>query len=59
MDDPKKRGKQDRDRINVNEPHERKYWTDKLGCSEEELTATVDRVGPMAADVERELRRRT
>lgn len=37
MDDLKKRGAQDRARINVNEEHEVRYWTDTLGISEQRL----------------------
>jgi hypothetical protein len=56
-DDLSKRGKQDRDRINVNEPHELRHWAHKFGCTEEELRDAVKRAGPIAADVEREIRR--
>jgi hypothetical protein len=55
MDDLSKRGQGDRSRVNVNEPHEVRYWTEKFGCTEEELRAAVARVGVMAADVERTL----
>jgi hypothetical protein len=47
------RGKQDRERINVSEDHELRYWSTKFGCTKEELVAVVKRVGPMAKDVER------
>lgn len=56
-DDLSKHGKQDRDRINVNEPHELRHWSKKFGCTEDELRDAVKRAGPMAADVEREIRR--
>jgi hypothetical protein len=55
MDDLSRRGQGDRSRVNINEPHEVRYWTEKFGCSEEELRAVVGRVGPMAVDVERAL----
>ena len=54
-DDLGNRGKQDRDRINVNEPHEVTYWTKALGCSEEQLRAAVKSAGVMAADVRAKL----
>jgi hypothetical protein len=40
-DDLKDRGQRDRDRINVNEDYEVRYWSDKFGVSAEELKATV------------------
>jgi hypothetical protein len=55
-DDLNKRGPADRARVNVNEAHEARYWASKWGVSEEELRAAVERVGPMADDVERALR---
>jgi len=56
-DDTTKRGKQDRDRINIQEPHEVEYWTNRLGVSEDELRDAVERVGPMVEDVQREIKR--
>jgi hypothetical protein len=50
-DDLNNRGAQDRARINVNEEHERRYWTETLGISEEKLRETVARVGVSAAKV--------
>jgi len=54
-DDLNNRGGQDRLRINVNEPHEVRYWTQKFGCSEQVLRDAVANVGVMAAQVEAEL----
>jgi hypothetical protein len=54
-DDPSKRGKQDRDRINVSEDHELRYWTQKFGVSQDELKSAVQKVGPMAKDVQQHL----
>ena len=51
------RGTQDRVRINMNQEHEVKYWTDKFDVSREELQRAVDKVGPMVDAVERQLRR--
>ena len=55
-DDPSKRGPEDRSRINVNEPHEVRYWTEKFSCSNAELRAAVAKVGVLAEDVGKELK---
>ena len=57
-DDPGNRGQQDRQRINVNQEHEVRYWTEKLGCSADELRKIVAEVGPMAEAVEQRARGR-
>ncbi|CUJ69847.1 Protein of uncharacterised function (DUF3606) [Achromobacter sp. 2789STDY5608633] len=44
-DDLTQRGPQDRTRINVNEPHELRYWTKALGVTEEQLKQAVNQVG--------------
>lgn len=54
-DDLKNRGLQDRIRINMNEEHEVRYWTQELGVSREELARAVHSVGVMAADVRKRL----
>ncbi|MEJ2816374.1 DUF3606 domain-containing protein [Caulobacter sp. CCG-8] len=51
------RGTQDRARVNVNEPHEVRYWTEKFGVSEEDLVQAVTVVGVSAAEVERYLKK--
>ncbi len=56
-DDLSKRGPQDRSRINVNEPHELRYWTQELGISEAELRDAVKAVGPSATAVREHLRK--
>lgn len=56
-DDLSKRGPQDRSRINVNEPHELRYWTQELGVSESELRDAVKAVGPSATAVREHLRK--
>lgn len=40
-DDPNYRGPVDRERINVNQPHEVRWWCKELGCTESELRAAV------------------
>jgi hypothetical protein len=54
-DDPKKTGRQDDERINVNQSHELKYWKDKFGVTEDALKKAVQKVGPMDKDVKKEL----
>jgi hypothetical protein len=41
----------DASRINVNESHEVRYWTQALGCSAEELRDAVSKVGTSAQAV--------
>lgn len=47
---------QDKDRINVNEPWEVRYWTQKFGVSETQLKQAVDAVGPMMDKVKKYLK---
>ncbi len=56
-DDKAKVGKSDRDRINVGEDYELRDWSERLGVSPDRLKAAVHKVGPMVADVRRELER--
>ena len=56
-DDKNNRGPADRDRINVHEDYELRYWSGKFGCTHDELKAAVKNVGVMARDVEAELKR--
>jgi hypothetical protein len=57
-DNDSARGQQDRLRININQEHEVRYWTEHLGISEDELRRAVESVGPMAEDVRRRLLRK-
>jgi len=50
-DDKNRKGPEDPDRINVNQPHEVLYWTDKLSINEATLRLAVDKVGVMVVDV--------
>lgn len=50
-DDLSKRGQQDRNRINVHEEHEVRYWTQELGVSRDRLEQLVKQVGPSAQAV--------
>lgn len=56
-DDLNKRGQQDRIRINVNEEHEVRYWTQEFGVTREELERAVKAVGVMVEDVRRHLKK--
>jgi hypothetical protein len=50
-DDTTKRDYRDRDRINVHEDYELRYWTKEFGVTPEKLKQTVEKVGVMAKDV--------
>ncbi|ELC7320656.1 DUF3606 domain-containing protein [Stenotrophomonas maltophilia] len=54
-DDKKNTGRPDRDRINVDEDYELRYWTTTLGVSAEELRAAVAAVGPTTVAVRKHL----
>jgi hypothetical protein len=56
-DDTSKRGPADRQRVNVDEDYEVRYWTRKWNVSEERLREAVAAAGVMADDVEAWLRR--
>jgi hypothetical protein len=58
-DNPATRGEPDRSRINVNQEHEVRYWSQKLGISADELKQIVGEVGPMADAVEQRARGRS
>lgn len=50
-DDLSRRQPEDPKKINVNQAHEVRYWTEKLGVSEARLRLAVSKVGVMVADV--------
>jgi hypothetical protein len=54
-DDTTKRDYRDRDRINVHEDYELRYWTKELGVTPEKLKQTVEKMGVMVADVRKAL----
>ena len=54
-DDRNKVGSPDRDRINLSEDYEVRYWTGALGVSEEKLREAVEAVGSGADAVRRHL----
>jgi hypothetical protein len=58
MDDKKKTGSPDRDRINVNEDYELQDWSKQFGVSTDKLKAAVKAVGTQAKDVEAYLKKK-
>jgi len=54
-DDTSIRGAGDRTKVNVNQRHELQYWSKELGCTEDELRAAVEAVGPSADKVREHL----
>ena len=54
-DDLGNRGSQDRSRINVNEQHELRYWTQALGVTEAKLRSAVAAAGTGVAAVKKYL----
>jgi hypothetical protein len=50
-DDLKQTAKPDDAKINVDQEHEVKYWSNRFGVSREELTRAINQVGPMARRV--------
>ena len=57
-DNLQNRAGSDRNRINVNQDYELRYWSQKFGVSADELREAVNEVGPMAEAVEQRLRGR-
>lgn len=56
-DDLRKRGGQDRTRIDVNQDYELRDWAKKFGVTPQQLKEAVKAVGDRAADVEKHLNR--
>jgi hypothetical protein len=50
-DDLSKRGPEDASKVNVNEPHEVRYWTQVLGVSEAKLRSAVAAAGTATRDI--------
>jgi hypothetical protein len=55
-DQKKRRGPADGSRVNIHEPYELRYWTEKFCCSAEQLKAAVAAAGSSVADVRERLR---
>ena len=47
-DNLQNRGPQDRDRVNISQDHERRYWSGEFGVTEYQLREAVLRVGSSA-----------
>ena len=56
-DDLKQTGRQDDQRINLDQDHEVNYWSKELGVSREELRRAVEQAGPMVKNVRLHLNR--
>jgi hypothetical protein len=54
-DNKAKKGKPDRDRINVREDYELRYWAEKFVVTGDKLKEAVRKVGSMAKDVAKHL----
>ena len=55
-DNKRKTRPQDSGRVNVNEAHELRYWTEALGVTKERLIETVRDVGTSATAVKNALK---
>ncbi|WP_306602506.1 DUF3606 domain-containing protein [Azonexus sp.] len=55
-DNLKIKGPQDPHTINLNQPHEVDYWTEKLGVTEQQLRNAVGAVGNSVQKVEDHLK---
>jgi hypothetical protein len=56
-DEKSMRGPQDRNRINLSEDYEVRYWSEKFGVTPQRLRAAVEKVGNSPKAVEQELKR--
>jgi hypothetical protein len=56
-DDLKQTGRQDDQRINLDQDHEVNYWSKELGVSRDELRRAVEQAGPMVKAVRQHLNR--
>ncbi len=56
-DDKSKIRPQDSNKVNVHEPYEVQYWTQKFGCTKAQLEAAVKAVGVSASAVEKYLKK--
>ena len=55
-DDTSIRSAQDRDFVSMEQDHEVRYWTERLGVSREELERAVAAVGNSVSAIERRLK---
>ena len=57
-DNKTKTAPHDAERVNAHEDYEVAYWSKRFATTPEELKAAVKKVGVMAEDVEKELKRK-
>jgi hypothetical protein len=55
-DNKTKTAPQDSRKVNLSENYEVQYWTNRFGCTPTELETAVKEAGPMAKDVEKQLK---
>jgi hypothetical protein len=48
---------QDAERVNVHEAYEVEYWTKRFGATPDQLKTAVKKVGVMAKDMEKKLKK--
>ena len=58
-DDLKQTGKADNARINIEQDHQLRYWSEKFGVSREELQNAVAKAGPLVKNVREHLQHRS
>jgi Protein of unknown function (DUF3606) len=58
VDDLKRRGPEDRKRININEPWELDRWSKELGLTKDQLRAAVRKFGSAADKVRDEVKKK-
>ena len=58
-DDLKQTGKADNARINIEQDHQLRYWSEKFGVSREELQSAVAEAGPLVKNVREHLQHRS
>jgi hypothetical protein len=58
-DDLRKAGKADDTRINIEQDHEVKHWSEKFGVSRDQLRSAVAKVGSMVKNVRDHLQHRS
>lgn len=55
LDDKSKKAPQDSSKINIHEDYEIAYWTNKFGCTPEQLKDAVNKVGTGVEAVKKHL----
>jgi hypothetical protein len=58
-DDLRQTGKVDDARINIEQDHELRYWSEKFHVSREELQSAVAKAGPLLRNVREHLQHRS